>query len=65
MFGKKPSESVKKTFFYSHEYRAQNMGGKKFAKQFFQKHTYRATNKCWEKFVVKKCEKTFLIFIRI
>jgi len=58
MFGKKSSERCpKKPFLYPHEYRDQNMGGKKRAKQFFQKHTNMATKKCWEKNRRKKVRK--------
>jgi len=58
--GKKSSEkSAKNVFLYSHEYRDQKMGGKKFAKQFFQKQTNSASKKCWEKNCRKKVRKTF------
>ena len=50
MFGKKSTKKLRKKFFlYSHEYRAEKMGGKKRAKQFFQKHTNSAKKKLWEK----------------
>ena len=58
--GIKSSEKSAKNFFlYSHEYRAEKMGGKKLAKQFFQKNSNNASKKCWEKIVGKKWEKRF------
>ena len=42
---------------YSHEYRDQNMGGKKSAEQFFRKHTKSANEKCWERNRHKSCAK--------
>ena len=60
MFGKKSLEnSAKNVFLYSHEYRDQKMGGKKFAKQFFQKQKNSASKKCWGKNRRKKVRKTF------
>ena len=49
VLGKNRRKNVKKTIFYSQEYRDQKFGGKKRAKQFFQKHTNGAIKKCWEK----------------
>ena len=44
--GKKSSEkSAKNVFLYSHEYRAERIGGNKGAKQFFQKHSNNANKK--------------------
>ena len=66
MLGKQSSvKSAKKRFLYSHEYRDQKMGGKKFAKQIFQKHMNSARKKCWEKIVGKKCDIVFYIHTNI
>ena len=42
---------------YSHEYRDQNMGGKKSAEQFFRKYTKSAKEKCFERNRQKRCAK--------
>ena len=47
MLGKNRRKTVKKTIFYSQEYRDQKIWGKKRSKQFFQKHTNGAIKKCW------------------
>ena len=57
-FGKKiVSKSEKTPFLYSHEYRDQEMGGKKRVKQFSQKHTNSASKKFWENNRFKKVRK--------
>jgi len=56
MLGKKWS---RRNFFFSHEYRDQEMGEKR-AKQFFQKHTSSAGKKSWKKIVAKSAKNRFL-----
>ena len=61
--GKKSSEKRAKNFFlYSHEYRAERIGGNKGAKQFFQKHSNNANKKCWEKNRRKKVRKKHFLY---
>ena len=50
-------KSEKTRFLYSHEYRDQEMGGKKRVKQFFQKHTNSASKKVKEKNRLRKLRK--------
>ena len=58
MLGKKSSQNSAKTrFLYSHEYRDQEMGGKKRVKQFFQKHMNSAIKKVKEKNRLRKLGK--------
>ena len=65
-FVKKSSwKSANKRFLYSHEYRDHKMGGRECAKQFCQQHPNSASKNVWVKNRREKCEKTFLIFIRI
>ena len=66
MFGKKSSQKIAKhRLLYKHEYRDQKMEEKN-ARNNFSRNTpiVRAKN-VRKKIVVKKCEKTFLIFTRI
>ena len=59
--GKKSSQNSAKTrFLYSHEYRDQEMGGKKRVKQFFQKHTNSAIKEVKEKNRHKSAKTLFL-----
>jgi len=61
--GIKRRKKVRKTFFlYSHEYRAEKMGGKKRAKQFFQKHSNKAVKKCWEKKTSEKSANNVFLY---
>jgi len=64
--GKKTSEkSANNVFLYSHEYRAEKIGGKKGGKLFSRSNRIMRAKNVGEKYRRKKIRKTFFIFTQI